>query len=89
MTDEDPRINDWRTAVQTAWMVASMLGCHELERLVADGERAESTGPFFAPTLWREKREALAVDLRVLRAALRFRREIEAIAQEGDEGASR
>lgn len=48
-----------------------------LERAIAAGERALSVGPIVDPTLWRDAHVELEVELKVMRAVLAFRREVE------------
>ena len=51
----------------------------ELVEFIDRGAEAEAVGPFIDPTLYREKREDLAVDLRIARAFHRLQKELRVI----------
>ena len=68
----DARIVDYRTALFAARCAAAMLMQHEYGELLRDISNAEEVGPFLDPTLWRDKRQALAEDRKIFEAAHAF-----------------
>lgn len=68
MTDREAYI-----AARMACEVArNLLSGHDFGALLEDISRADALGPFLAPTLYREKNNAMADDEKVFRAAKRF-----------------
>lgn len=69
-SDEKAQINAYRDAVLAAYFSANRLAAHDIHKLLADIERAESIGPIVDPTFFREKMKAMEEDKAVLRAAI-------------------
>jgi hypothetical protein len=63
-----------------AWLMASIVREMPLAAMIDVMERADAVGPMLHPTLYREKRDALAQDLRLVRALRTVQTELEAIA---------
>lgn len=63
-----------------AWLMASIVREMPLAKMIDIMERADAFGPIVDPTLYREKKDALAQDLRLVRALRTVQTELEAIA---------
>jgi hypothetical protein len=66
----EAKIAEYRTAITTIALCARMIAEHDLPKLLADIEHADSVGPILDPTLWRDKHRAMEQDREILKAAL-------------------
>lgn len=60
---------EYQAAVHAAALAVRLLAMHDIPKLLGAIERADATGPFFNPSLWMSKREAMMQDRELLRAA--------------------
>lgn len=62
-------LSAWRSAVVIGVAVGELLSEHfDVARMIADGNTSLGVGPILNPTLWRDRHEALEIDLKTLRA---------------------
>lgn len=64
----------YRAAVQACLIAGQLLTLHDLPRILAEMDRADSLGPILDPTLWSRKHKAMAEDRKVVAAALPLRK---------------
>ncbi len=72
MSDAE-KIEEYRSALRTCALAAQLLAQHDIPKLLADIEHADSFGPLLDPTLWRDKHKAMNEDREMFRAALSLR----------------
>ena len=63
-------VDDYQNNVKRLAMVASLIKDIPVALLLEEVKRAESVGPILDSTLWREKSDAMAMDKKLLEAAL-------------------
>lgn len=69
MSNEE-KIEEYQNAIKSVVLCSNMIAEHDLSKLLADIEFADSFGPILDPTLWREKHRAMLEDKKILEAAL-------------------
>jgi len=69
MSDE-AKIKEYRYAILHISMAMNMLSVHDLPGILKAIEYADSAGPVFDPTLWRDKHKQMAEDKEMVKAAM-------------------
>lgn len=67
---QDPRVVEYQSAVRGVALLVNIVQQWDLPKLLEAIEHADVVGPFFDPTAWMRKREALEQDRELLQAAL-------------------
>ena len=66
----DQKIQDYQTTVIAVAMIAGAIHELDIPGILTNIGYAEVFGPLSDPTLWREKREAMEEDRKLLQAAM-------------------
>jgi hypothetical protein len=69
LAPEATDVERYRHAVLQVHAAAALLQQHNIPDLLAAIDRADSVGPMFDPTAWKEKHAAMAEDREALQAA--------------------
>lgn len=68
--ERDLAVVEYQDQLKRLALVAQLIRDIPVAKLLADVDRANSIGPILHPTLWREKANAMALDKKLLEAAL-------------------
>lgn len=69
MSDE-AKIKEYRDAILNITVCMNMLSGYDLPGILKAIEYADSVGPVFDPTLWRDKNKLMREDMEMVKAAM-------------------